>query len=115
MAHDAAFPHLFQSLLNQRVLVGVQFDVIGDRLVDEIAARAFLLGGQRIKRFNLFSDGTETDGSLLAAHNARTITHITLYYSSIDTSLGGRDWQNKASVDRMFPKRVFRPGGLLPS
>jgi hypothetical protein len=37
-------------------------------------------GGQRIKRFNLFSDGTETDGFFAAAHNARTITHIILNY-----------------------------------
>jgi hypothetical protein len=80
MAHDADFPHLFQSLADQRVLVGMQLDVIGDRLVAEIAAWAFLRGGQRIKRFNLLSDGTETDGFLVAAHNARTITHTILYY-----------------------------------
>jgi hypothetical protein len=82
MAHDAAFPHLFQSLADQRVLVGMQLEVIGDRLVDEIAAWTFLRGGQRIKRFNLFSDGTETDGFLVAAHNTRTITHIILSYNS---------------------------------
>jgi hypothetical protein len=72
---------------NQRVLVGMQLDVIGDRLVDEIPARTFLRGGQRIKRFNLFSDGTETDGFVIAAHNARTITHIILYYRSIGNVL----------------------------
>ena len=81
MAHDAAFPHLFQSLANQLVLIGMQLDVIGDRLIDEIAAWTFLRGGQRIKCFNLFSDGTETDGFFIAAHNARTITRIILYYN----------------------------------
>jgi hypothetical protein len=86
MAHDAAFPHLFQSLANQRVLVGVQLDVIGDRLVDEIAAWTFLRGGQRIKCVNLLSDGTETDGFLIAAHNTGTIPHIMLYYNA---QLGG--------------------------
>src|SRR6267143_2918264 len=91
MVHDAAFPHLFQSLANQRVLVGVQLDVIGDRLVDEIAAWTFLRGGQRVKRFNLFSDGTETDGFLVAAHNATTITNIILYYNS--SVLTFRCWQ----------------------
>jgi len=82
MAYDAAFPHLLQPLSNQRVLIGVQLDVIRDRLVDEIAAGPFLRGGQRIKGFNLFGDGTETDSFLVAAHNARTITHIIPYYNS---------------------------------
>lgn len=82
MAYDAAFPHLLQPLSNQRVLVGVQLDVIRDRLVDEIAAGPFLRGGQRIKGFNLFGDGTETDSFLIAAHNAIIITHIILYYNS---------------------------------
>jgi AbrB family looped-hinge helix DNA binding protein len=40
-----------------------------------------LRSGQRIKRFDLFGDGTETDGFLTAAHNARTIAHIILYYN----------------------------------
>src|SRR5580698_10805904 len=87
MAHDASFPHLFQSFPNQRVLVGMQLDVIGDRLVDEIAARTFLCGGQRIKRFNLFGVGTETDGFVIATHNARTITHIIVYYKSVGNVL----------------------------
>src|SRR4026208_2484211 len=82
MAYHAPFPHLFQALANQCVLVGVQLDVIRDRLVDEIAARPFLRGGQRIKRFNLFGDGTETDGSLVTAHNTKTITGIIPYYNS---------------------------------
>src|ERR1700722_16252259 len=81
MTNDAAFPHLFQSLANQFVLIGVQLDVIGDRLIDEIAAWTFLRGGQRIKCFNFFSDGTETDGFLIASHNARTIARIILYYN----------------------------------
>jgi hypothetical protein len=44
MAYDTAFPHLFQPLANQRILVGVQFNVVGDCLVDEIAARTVLCG-----------------------------------------------------------------------
>ena len=59
MAYDAALPHLFQALANQRILVGVQFDVVADRLIDEIAARTVLRGGQRIKRVDLFGNGTE--------------------------------------------------------
>ena len=96
MAYDAAFPHLFQPLSNQRILVGVQLDVIHDRLVDEIAVRPFLRGGQRIKRCNLFGDGAETDGFLLAAHNARTITHIILYYNSVSFGISADGpWSGK--------------------
>jgi len=101
MAHDTAFPHLFQALANQRVLVGVQFDVVGDRLVDEIAARTVLRGGQRIKRVDLSSDGTETDGFLVAAHNARTITDIIMYYK---TSFQDSAWR------RTVPARVYYHG-----
>ena len=56
--------HLFNPLANQRVLVGVQIDVVGDRLVDEIAARTVLRGGQCIKRVDLFDTGAEADGFL---------------------------------------------------
>src|SRR5271157_4682518 len=80
MAYDTAFPHLFQPLANQRVLVGVQFDIVSDRLVDEIAARTFLRRGQRIKGVDFFSDGAETDGFFIAAHNTEIITHIILYH-----------------------------------
>ena len=83
MAYDAAFPHLFNTLVNQRVLVGVQIDVVGDRLVDEIAARTVLRGGQRIKRVDLFGNGAEADGFLGVALNARTITCIIVYYKTV--------------------------------
>src|SRR5258707_6244635 len=62
MADDATFSHLFQPLANQRVLVGVQFDVVGNRLVDGITARPVLRGGKGIKRVNLFGIGAEADG-----------------------------------------------------
>src|ERR1019366_2494037 len=87
MAYDAAFPHLFQPLANQRVLVGVELDIVGDRLVDEIAARTVLRGGQRIESVDLLGDGTETDG-FLCAHNAKTITCIIMYYKTGSQALG---------------------------
>src|SRR5207302_5911455 len=80
MAQDPAFSLLFQPFANQRVLIGVQFDVVGDRLVNEITARTVLRGGQRIKSVDLFSDGTETDGLFIVSHNARRITQITPHY-----------------------------------
>ena len=64
MAHHAALPHLFLPLADQRVLVGVQFNVVADCLVDQIAARTLLRGSQRIKRLDLFGIGTEADGFL---------------------------------------------------
>jgi len=103
MAYDAAFPHLFQPHANQRVLVGVQFDVVADRLVDEIAARTVLRGGQRIKRVDLFSDGTETNGFLVAALNARTIIYIIAYYkTSIQDPVGRAGLPTQSSgLDRL--------------
>ena len=53
MAYDTAIPHLFQLLANQRVLVGVQYHIAGDRLIDEIAARTVLRSGRRIKCIDL--------------------------------------------------------------
>src|SRR5207245_2379585 len=95
------FSLLFQPLANQCVLIGVQFDVVGDRLVNEIAARTVLRGGQRIKSVDLFSDRTETDGFLIASHNARTITHIFLYYNSVHPGLAAE------RVSRGFPSLQF--------
>jgi len=106
MAYDAAFPHLFNPLAKQRVLVGVQIDVVGDRLVDEIAARTVLRGGQRVKRVDLFGTGAEADGFLGVAHNARTIACIIVYYKRRDGQ--HRDcatWLHKA---RELPKEDFR-------
>lgn len=80
MAHHAAFPHLFQPLADQGILVSLQFDIVGDSLVDEMAAWTVLHGGQRIKRVNLFGDGTEADSFLAAAHNAGNIANIIPYY-----------------------------------
>lgn len=80
MAHKAAFPHLFKALLNQRVLVGVQFDVVGDRLVDEVAARTVFRGSQRVQRVDFFGVGAKADGLFGGAHNAETIACIILYY-----------------------------------
>jgi len=54
MADDATFSHLFQPLANQRVLVGVQFDGVGNRLVDEITARPVLRGSKGIKTETIF-------------------------------------------------------------
>ena len=83
MTDHAPFPHLFETVLDQRVLVGVQIDVVGDRLVDEIAAGTGLRGGQRIKRVNLFGDGAEADGFLGSAHNPGIIACIIcLLYTS---------------------------------
>ena len=106
MAYDAAFPHLFNPLANQRVLVGVQIDVVGDRLVDEIAARTVLRGGQRIKRVDLFGTGAEADGFLGVAHNARTIACIIVYYKRRDGQhFDCATWLHKA---RELPKEDFR-------
>src|SRR5271165_4104384 len=114
MTHDAPFLHFFQSLANQCVLVGVQLDVVGDRLVDEIAARTLLRGGQRIKRLDLLHYGTEADGFLLAPHNARTITHIILYYN-VSIRDNPRFWRPpliKRATLRMYKKvsKGNRPG-----
>jgi SMP-30/Gluconolactonase/LRE-like region len=38
--------NVFQALANQCVLVGVEFDIVGDRLVDEIAARTVFRGAR---------------------------------------------------------------------
>ena len=46
MADNAAAPHLFKSLADERVLIGVQLDVIGDGLIDQIAAGTVLRGGK---------------------------------------------------------------------
>jgi len=64
----------------------VQLDVVGDRLVDEIAARTVLRGGQRIKRVDLCGLGAEADSFLDVAHNARTITCIIVYYKTFISS-----------------------------
>ena len=74
MADDATFSHLLQSLANQRVLVGGQFDVVGNRLVDEITARPVLRGGTGIKRVNLFGIGAEADFSQRVSDGAHTHT-----------------------------------------
>ena len=79
MADDASFSHFFQPLANQRVLVGVQFDVVGNRLVDEITARPVLRGGKGIKRVNLFGIGAEADGFLSGARNTGKISYIIKY------------------------------------
>jgi hypothetical protein len=79
MADDATFSHFFQPLANQRVLVGVQFDVVGNRLVDEITARPVLRGGKGIKRVNLFGIGPEADGFLSGARNTGKISYIIMY------------------------------------
>src|SRR5271156_1862986 len=86
MAYDAALPHLFQTVPNQRVLVGVKLDVVGDRLVDEIAAGPVLCGGQRIKGVDLFGDGAEADGFLGDAHNTIIITCIISYYNTYSSA-----------------------------
>ena len=69
MTYDAAFPHLFETLLNQGILIGVKLDIVGDRLVDEVAARTVLCGRERIKRLNLFGGSAEADGFLGGTHN----------------------------------------------
>jgi hypothetical protein len=79
MADDATFSHFFQPLANQRVLVAVQFDVVGNRLVDEITARSVLRGGKGIKRVNLFGIGPEADGFLSGARNTGKISYIIMY------------------------------------
>src|ERR1700674_152140 len=78
MADNPAAPHIFKPLAHGRVLVGVQLDVIGDGLIDEIAARAVLGCGKRIERINLFGVGTEAYGFFCVAHNAITIACIIL-------------------------------------
>src|ERR1700730_17351688 len=83
MADDATFSHLFQPLATQRVLVGVQFDVVGNRLVDEITARPVLRGGKGTKRVNLFGIGAEADGFLSGAHNTEKISSIIMYYKTL--------------------------------
>src|SRR5450631_2977609 len=82
MAHHTAFPHLFLSLADQCVLVSVQFDVVANCLVDQIAARTVLRGSQRIKRLDLFGNGTEADG-FLGARNTVTVPCIILYYKAL--------------------------------
>src|SRR5450631_4887667 len=82
MAHHTAFPHLFLSLADQCVLVSVQFDVVANCLVDQIAARTVLRGSQRIKRLDLFGNGTEADG-FLGSHNTVTVPCIILYYKAL--------------------------------
>jgi len=64
MAYNAASAHLFKPLAHQSVLVGVQLDVVVDRLVDEITARTFLRGGQGVEPIDLFGDRAEADGFL---------------------------------------------------
>src|ERR1700751_831644 len=81
MAQNAALAHIFKSLAHERVLVGVQLDVISDGLIDEIAAWAVLRRGKRIERSYLFRIGTEADG-FFYAHNTQTITDIIVYYSN---------------------------------
>ena len=106
MPYDAAFPHLFNPLANQRVLVGVQIDVVGDRLVDEIAARTVLRGGQCIKRVDLFDTGAEADGFLGVAHNTRTIACIIVYYKrKHGPDFDCETWLHKA---RALAKEDFR-------
>src|SRR5664279_167712 len=95
MAHNAAFSHFFLPFADQRVLVGVQFDVVADCLVDQIAARTVLRGSQRIKRLNLFRIGTEADG-FLGSHNTVTISCIILYYKTF-------------SQCRSYPIKVHAP------
>src|SRR5208283_2157125 len=86
MAYDATFPHFCQPFADQRVLVGVQLDVVGDRLVDRIAARTVLRGGQGIEGFDLFGQGAEADGFLGGTHNAKTIACIIVYYKTLSSS-----------------------------
>jgi hypothetical protein len=79
MADDATFSHLFQPLANQRVLGGVQFDVAGNRLVDEITARPVLRGGNGIKRVSLFGIGAEADGFPSGAHDTGEMSYLRMY------------------------------------
>src|ERR1700692_4797074 len=62
MTYDAALPHLFQALAHQLVLVGLQFEVVGDGLVNQVAARTVLRGRQRIERCDLIGGGPERWG-----------------------------------------------------
>jgi hypothetical protein len=73
---NTAFPHFFKSFAHERILVGVQLDVIGDGLIDEIAAGAVLRDGKRIERINLFGVSTEADSFFSVAHNAVNISRI---------------------------------------
>ena len=70
MTYESTLAHLFQSLTHKRVLVGMQFEIIADGLVDEVAARTALRGGQGIKGIDLVGIGTKADGFLRAAHNS---------------------------------------------
>src|ERR1700691_3572192 len=90
----------------------MQLDVIGDRLVDQIAARTALCGGQRIKRFNSFSDSTETDGFLVAAHNTRTITHIILYYKFAAAAMQARFFERWRRRRDSNPRDPFESNGF---
>jgi len=81
MADDAAFPHFCNALADQRVLICVQLDVVGNRFVNKIAARTILRSSQRIECIDLFGHGAEADSFLGRAHNAKTITCIISYYN----------------------------------
>jgi len=73
VADNTAFPHIFKSLAHERILVGVQLNVISDGLIDEITAGAVLRYGKLIERINLFGVGTEANRFFCVAHNAGTI------------------------------------------
>ena len=78
VADDEALSQVLKSLAHKRILVGVQFDVVRDGFIDEIAARAIVRHGERIERFNLGGVGTEADGLFCGTHNTRNILGIAL-------------------------------------
>src|SRR5450755_2323603 len=109
MAYDTTFPHLCQALANKRVLVGVQFDVVVDRLVDEIATRTVLRGSQRIKGVDLLGVGAKADGFLGSSHNTWIISCIILYYKG---SSHWKDWMAQTPTHSQKARMCGAPGAV---
>jgi len=68
MAYESSRSHIFDAAANKCVLISVQFDIIRNGLIDELAARAVLHLGKRIERFELSTIRTKPNDLPHAFH-----------------------------------------------